>query len=115
MLPASRSRSLQRPPHGLGTRCRGDPFPRGSPAFPQGRGTNRLKKVTVDPGDVAAITAGMSKCSNYTGHDGGQKANVALPSPDEVEIDINALEDWQKSVVARREKKRQKLYHFWNL
>lgn len=34
---------------------------------------NRLKKVTVEPEDVTAITAGMSKRSNYTGHDGAQE------------------------------------------
>ena len=65
-----------------------------------------MKKVTVETEDVTAITAGMSKCSNYTGHDGAQEANVAPPSPDEMEADINALEAWRKSVVSRREKKR---------
>lgn len=74
--------------------------------FRKGVETNRLKKVTVEPEDVTAITAGMSKCSNYTGHDGAQEANVAPPSPDEMEADITALETWRKSVVARREKKR---------
>jgi hypothetical protein len=48
----------------------------------------------------------MSRCSNYTGHDGAQEANVAPPSPDEMEKDINALEAWRKSVVARREGKK---------
>jgi len=74
--------------------------------FRKGVETTRLKKVTVEPEDVTAITAGMSKCSNYTGHDGAQEANVAPPSPDEMEADINALETWRKSVVARREKRR---------
>lgn len=74
--------------------------------FRKGVETNRLKKVTVEPEDVTAITAGMSKCSNYTGHDGAQEANVAPPSPDEMAADINALEAWRKSVVARRELKR---------
>lgn len=74
--------------------------------FRKGVETNRLKKVTVEPDDVTAITAGMSRCSNYTGHDGAQEANVAPPSPDEMEKDINALEAWRKSVVTRREGKR---------
>lgn len=74
--------------------------------FRKGVETNRLKKVAVETEDVTAITAGMSKCSNYTGHDGAQEANVAPPSPDEMEADINALEAWRKSVVARRDKKR---------
>ncbi len=74
--------------------------------FRKGVETNRLKKVTVEPDDVTAITAGMSRCSNYTGHDGAQVANVAPPSPDEMEKDINALEAWRKTVVARREGKK---------
>lgn len=74
--------------------------------FRKGVETNRLKKVTIEPEDVAAITAGMTKCSNYTGHDGAQEANVAPPSPDEMVADINALETWRKAVVARRDNKR---------
>lgn len=74
--------------------------------FRKGVETNRLKKVAVEPEDVTAVTAGMSKCSNYTGHDGAQEANVAQPLPEEMEADINALEAWRKSVVARREKRR---------
>lgn len=74
--------------------------------FRKGVETNRLKKVKVEPDDVTAITAGMSRCSNYTGHDGAQEANVAPPSPDEMEKDINALEAWRKSVVTRREGKK---------
>ena len=74
--------------------------------FRKGVETNRLKKVTIEPEDVAAITSGMSKCSNYTGHDGAQEANVAPPSPEEMVADINALETWRKSVVTRRDNKR---------
>jgi hypothetical protein len=57
-------------------------------------------------GDATAITAGMSRCSNYTGRDGAQEANVAHPSPDEMEKDIDAIEAWRKSVVTRREVKK---------
>jgi energy-coupling factor transporter ATP-binding protein EcfA2 len=74
--------------------------------FRKGVETTRLKKVTVEPDDVTAITAGMSRCSNYTGHDGAQEANVAPPSTDEMEKDINALEAWRKTVVTRREGKK---------
>ena len=73
--------------------------------FRKGVETTRLKTVTVEADDVRAITAGMSRCSDYTGHDGAQVANVAPPSPDEMEADINALEAWRKSVIARRAKK----------
>ena len=74
--------------------------------FRKGVETKRLKKVSFETEDVTAIDAGMSKCSNYTGHDGAQEANVAPPSPDEMEADINALEAWRKSVLSRREMRR---------
>jgi len=74
--------------------------------FRKGIETNRLKKVSVEAEDVTAITAGMSKCSNYTGHDGAQEANVAPPSPEEMLADINALETWRKAVVTRRDGKK---------
>ncbi len=75
--------------------------------FRKGVETNRLKKVTIEPEDVAAITSGMGKCSNYTGHDGAMVANnVPPPPPDELSADINALDDWRKAVMARRNAKK---------
>ncbi|WP_416761171.1 AAA family ATPase [Roseateles sp. So40a] len=74
--------------------------------FRKGVETNRLKQVTIEPEDIAAITSGMAKCSNFTGHDGAMVANVAMPPPDELSADISALEDWRKSVMVRRNAKR---------
>lgn len=73
--------------------------------FRKGIETQRLKKVNVEPEDIAAITAGMAKCSNYTGHDGAQVANVAPPSPEEMVVDINVLEEWRKSAIERQKKR----------
>ena len=73
--------------------------------FRKGIETSRLKRVSVESEDVTAITVGMSKCSNYTGHDGAYVANAPLPSPEEMTADINALDDWRKSVQVRRERK----------
>ncbi|CAM4298747.1 hypothetical protein COAQ111491_15935 [Comamonas aquatilis] len=67
--------------------------------------TSRLKRVSVESEDVTAITVWMSKCSNYTGHDGAYVANAPLPSPEEMEADINVLGAWWTSVQARRERK----------
>lgn len=73
--------------------------------FRKGIETTRLKRVSVESEDITAITMGMSKCSNYTGHDGAYVANAPLPLPEEMTADINALDDWRKSVLARRERK----------
>lgn len=72
--------------------------------FRKGIETQRLRKVDIKASDIAAITAGMTRCSNYTGHDGAQMANVAPPSPEEMQADINALEDWRRSVMERQKK-----------
>jgi hypothetical protein len=45
----------------------------------------------------------MGKCSNYTGHDGAMDAQLAMPLPDEVNTDIEALEAWRKEIVVRLE------------
>jgi energy-coupling factor transporter ATP-binding protein EcfA2 len=73
--------------------------------FRKGIETNRLKKVGVEPEDLASINAGMAKCSNYTGHDGAMVANVAPPSPEEITADIEALEKWRVSAVERQRKR----------
>jgi hypothetical protein len=43
----------------------------------------------------------MTKCSNYTGHDGAMEANASTPSPEEMEEDVSALESWRHSAVER--------------
>jgi hypothetical protein len=74
--------------------------------FRKGVETNRLNKVTVEPADVEMITKNMSKCSNYTGHDGAIQANLAIPLPPEIEQDIKVLDDWRKLASERINKKK---------
>ncbi|WP_084640747.1 AAA family ATPase [Duganella phyllosphaerae] len=74
--------------------------------FRKGVETNRLNKVTIEPGDVETITKNMGKCSNYTGHDGAIQANLAIPLPPEIEQDINVLDDWRKAASDRLNKKK---------
>lgn len=62
--------------------------------------TTRLSEVVVDDSDYAEISAGMSKCSNHA-HDGAVELGIAIPHPDELLADIDALEDWRKRTEAR--------------
>jgi ABC-type cobalamin/Fe3+-siderophores transport system ATPase subunit len=74
--------------------------------FRKGIETSRLGQVSVTPEDITAITAGMGKCSNYTGHDGAMQAHLATPLPAEITQDIDALETWRKLVAERMNKKK---------
>lgn len=69
--------------------------------FRKGIETNRLSKVTIEPDDVETIQSNMGKCSNYTGHDGAMDTHLAMPLPDEVAADIEALDVWRKDMMDR--------------
>lgn len=73
--------------------------------FRKGIETNRLKRVAIEVQDLEAITTGVGKCSNYTGHDGAMEANLPTPSPEDMEKDVEALEVWRKSAVDRMNKR----------
>jgi len=68
--------------------------------FRKGVETQRLAGVVVDDEDYAKISAGMSKCSNYA-HDKALEGGIAVPEPDELLADINALETWRLEVEKR--------------
>ena len=68
--------------------------------FRKGVETQRLAGVVVEDGDYAQVTAGMTKCSNYA-HDKAFMGGVAIPDPDELLVDINALDSWRSSVEFR--------------
>lgn len=70
--------------------------------FRKGIETQRLLGVSVEDDDYATITAGMSKCSNYA-HDKAMIGGVAVPEPDELLADIQALDEWRATVVKRSE------------
>lgn len=70
--------------------------------FQAGIQTQRLSKVTVDDADYVAIKVGMTQCSKYV-HDGAANAIVAIPTPDVLEKDIEALEVWRSATVKRGE------------
>jgi hypothetical protein len=68
--------------------------------FRKGVETQRLAGVVVDDEDYAKICAGMTKCSNYA-HDKALAGGIAIPEPDELLADINALEAWRLQVEKR--------------
>ncbi|HEL5340863.1 TPA: AAA family ATPase [Stenotrophomonas maltophilia] len=68
--------------------------------FRKGIETQRLAEVVVADEDYAAVNAGMSRCSNYA-HDSALLGGVAVPDPDELLADINALETWRSEVEKR--------------
>lgn len=68
--------------------------------FRKGVETQRLAGVVVEDGDYAQVHAGMTKCSNYA-HDKAYVGGVAVPDPDELLADINALDGWRRTVDER--------------
>lgn len=68
--------------------------------FRKGVETQRLAGVVVDDGDYAQVNSGMTKCSNYA-HDKASMGGVAIPDPDELLADINALDSWRRTVDER--------------
>ena len=68
--------------------------------FRKGISTRPLAGVVVDDTDYACIEQWMTKCSNYS-HDQALLGGTAIPDPDELLVDINALDDWRLHVEKR--------------
>lgn len=68
--------------------------------FRKGISTQPLAGVVVDDTDYACIEQWMTKCSNYS-HDQALLGGTAIPGPDELLADINALDDWRLHVAKR--------------
>jgi energy-coupling factor transporter ATP-binding protein EcfA2 len=68
--------------------------------FRKGIETQRLAEVVVDDTDYVKVDAGMTKCSNYA-HDKAPIGGVAVPDPDELLVDIMALETWRDEIEKR--------------
>lgn len=69
--------------------------------FNEGVATQRLREVEVLDEDHATIDAAMGKCSKFAAHDGAAIANVATPTPDALYDDIDAFDQWRKTIEAR--------------
>ena len=61
----------------------------------------KIADITVD--DCKAVEVAMTKSSKWlTGHDQAPAATQDMPEPDELKIDIEALESWVSGIRARR-------------
>jgi ABC-type lipoprotein export system ATPase subunit len=66
--------------------------------------TQKLMKVDIEDGDIHKIELNMSKTSTWiTGHDKSKALHEDRPAPDELLADINALRDFSKQIIKRRE------------
>jgi hypothetical protein len=68
--------------------------------FRKGVETQRLAEVDVEDADYAQVSAGMTRCSNFA-HDKALEGGVAVPDPDELLVDINALDAWRGQIEER--------------
>ena len=68
--------------------------------FRKGISTKLLAGVVVDDADYARVDQAMTRCSNYA-HDQPLLGGVAIPDPDELLADVNALDDWRMQVEKR--------------
>lgn len=63
--------------------------------------TSKLRYVSVDDAEAAAVYNGMTRCSNFT-HEGGAEAPPALPEPDEFLDDVESLAATLKMIDANK-------------
>lgn len=66
--------------------------------------TNRLDRVEITTDDLAVINAGMTVCSNYTGHDAAIDSILAVPLPQDMTEHLDALESWRKAIIERQKR-----------
>ena len=67
--------------------------------------TQRIEKIAdITPEDCKTVDIAMTKCSKWLpGHDQAPAAKQDIPEPDELKVDIDALENWVANIRKRRE------------
>lgn len=70
--------------------------------FREGVATQKLKGVVVEDTDYVAVDGGMTKCSKYA-HDKAAVGMIAIPPPEELTADIEALETWRTTIMKRNQ------------
>ena len=66
--------------------------------------TKQIQSISdIEDMDCEELEVGMTKCSGLLiGHDQAAAANDAVPEPDELLVDINALQGWVDRIRKRR-------------
>lgn len=66
--------------------------------------TQQIRKLSdIAAEDCDRLEAGMAKCSTWlAGHDQTGAVNEAVPGPEELEADIDALDEWVNEIRKRR-------------
>lgn len=70
--------------------------------------TNRLNGVEVTDEDYRRIDRGMTRCSEFTGHDRAGPVDRPYPSPDELEADLEELRDYRSELNRRSNEARER-------
>lgn len=66
--------------------------------------TRQIERISdITPEDCKTVEVAMTKCSQWLpGHDQAPAAKQDVPDPDELKVDIEALETWVKGINKRR-------------
>lgn len=70
--------------------------------------TQKLSEVTVEDNDYKIICHNMTKCSNFIAHDSASLGTPTIPSPDDLKVDIDALELWRGEIEKRSQVTRER-------
>lgn len=69
--------------------------------FNRGIETKKLRRISdISEEDIRMVDRNMTKCSRYV-HDEAAAIDGPVPSPDEIQADIAALEEWADSIKRR--------------
>lgn len=71
--------------------------------FERGVHTQKLSGVKVEDEDWIEVSNAMSRCSTFTGHDRPRTGGTMVLDSDAFEVDVLALEVFQKRIAARTE------------
>jgi hypothetical protein len=67
------------------------------------RGRDFIRVSALTEQDCRAWSENFEQCSDYiAGHDGSRARNRAMPEPDELLKDVQALDAWVKSLKQRQ-------------